>query len=679
MKWCSLFLLWLFVSISAFAYDSYPIIANSDDGTELNDTTWYENGYDSGFNCLGSWDNNEYTIGLRFSLDDYNEGDIVNYARVRFAAYGGDITSSISLSIEGVLQINPSTFSQQNRPSQQSPLTRAITWEIEDPWGEGQDNDPLWFESPDISPIINNILAQEDWGSSNNYILLIIHLAPEKNHVATGKKSRCPNYVKFDDYYTTTNLRSPAEIDLFRTVYDTFLINESLGRVTNESATIRLMSLISMDVAIEYGYSSGQYIYTTSTYTLTPYEPLDIMLTQLAANYKHYYRLKYKKHNYQIWNRKTERSFYTQRASGYEFKFAVLADSHIHTNYQLPKDEDNLDLYKITLSNIKDNNPDFIVDLGDYACTESYGGRFTYTYEDALWRYLECTDFLKDIRHSIPFYLALGNHEGEQKWLLGTDDNDLFVSSLEARKATMLNPYPTTFFGGNLDPYNNEYREDYFSFVWGDALFVVLDPYHYTDTKPFPSGNGWAWTLGQSQYNQLYNLLTNFSNVKWKFVFIHHMTTSVLIPFHPHSGYGRGGIEVVKNSVDGRPTFEWGGEDKDGNVIFEDERPNWTHGPIHDFLVDKGVNVVFHGHDHLYAKQDLDDIVYQECPSPSDSDYSNGFKLEGKYNNGTFYNNSGFLLITVNDEEVQVDYVSSYLPGEGDNGEIAYSYTLEDN
>ena len=39
--------------------------------------------------------------------------------------------------------------------------------------------------------------------------------------------------------------------------------------------------------------------------------------------------------------------------------------------------------------------------------------------------------------------------------------------------------------------------------------------------------------------------------------------------------------------------------------------------PIHDLLVANHVTAVFHGHDHLFVKQDLDGIIYQEVPQPS--------------------------------------------------------------
>jgi hypothetical protein len=36
--------------------------------------------------------------------------------------------------------------------------------------------------------------------------------------------------------------------------------------------------------------------------------------------------------------------------------------------------------------------------------------------------------------------------------------------------------------------------------------------------------------------------------------------------------------------------------------------------PIHQLLLENHVTTVFHGHDHLFAKQELDGIIYQEVP-----------------------------------------------------------------
>ncbi len=42
------------------------------------------------------------------------------------------------------------------------------------------------------------------------------------------------------------------------------------------------------------------------------------------------------------------------------------------------------------------------------------------------------------------------------------------------------------------DPIGGDtYREDYYAWEWGDALFVVIDPYHYSMTWP-SEGNSYG-------------------------------------------------------------------------------------------------------------------------------------------------------------------------------------------
>jgi hypothetical protein len=99
--------------------------------------------------------------------------------------------------------------------------------------------------------------------------------------------------------------------------------------------------------------------------------------------------------------------------------------------------------------------------------------------------------------HSVPLYLILGNHEGEVGWGLDGTANNLAVMASNTRKLYYPNPLPNNFYSGNTEeePFVG-LRENYYAFEWGDALFVVLDPFWYTLKKP-----DWGWTLGPEQYN----------------------------------------------------------------------------------------------------------------------------------------------------------------------------------
>jgi hypothetical protein len=217
-------------------------------------------------------------------------------------------------------------------------------------------------------------------------------------------------------------------------------------------------------------------------------------------------------------------------------------------------------------------------------------------------------------------------------------------------------------------------REDYYAWEWGDALFVVLDPFWYTTTKPHSdggvpgSGDNWDWTLGQEQYDWLCQTLEE-SSATFKFVFSHQVTGGV-------NTYGRGGVEAASHALGRCGSFEWGGEDLEGSYVFDIMRPGWG-SPIHQVMVDNGVTIFFHGHDHVFVKQELDGIVYQECPQAARTTYDDGYYEEGQYVNGDKVDNCGHLRVRVSPPQVTVEYVRAYLPGDGPNGEVAYSYTIE--
>ncbi len=209
-------------------------------------------------------------------------------------------------------------------------------------------------------------------------------------------------------------------------------------------------------------------------------------------------------------------------------------------------------------------------------------------------------------------------------------------------------------------------RDGYYAWTWGDAQFIVLDTFWYTASKPKPDdpNNNWGWTLGREQYDWLKSTLEN-SDAIYKFIFTHHLIGG--------DKDSRGGVEVA-------PFFEWGGNNSDGSYVFDEYRPGWG-APIHQMLVENGVSAVFHGHDHVFVKQDLDGIVYQELPQPSNAEYDKtSLATDYGYVNGDVFGSSGHLRVSVSSEQVTVDYVRAYLPQDEkpnqQNGQVDYTYTI---
>ena len=164
-------------------------------------------------------------------------------------------------------------------------------------------------------------------------------------------------------------------------------------------------------------------------------------------------------------------------------------------------------------------------------------------------------------------------------------------------------------------------------------------------------------SIGDEQYKWLEHTLEQ-SNARYKFVFCHHVM-----------GTGRGGIEMAH-------LYEWGGKSQDGTWRFDEKRPGWEE-PIHQLMVDAGVTIFFQGHDHIFARQELDGVVYQSVPNPADDTYQ-AFNREA-YRSGDILPNSGHLLVTVSPENVRLDYVRSFLPedkAKGQNGKTAFSFTV---
>lgn len=437
-----------------------------------------------------------------------------------------------------------------------------------------------------------------------------------------------------------------------------FLTGELLGRPTDQSVTVNIVPLKEMEIYFEYGTESGNYTNQTTIYSVVANNPLVAVIHTLQPDTRYYYRTRYCKSGSGDFLTGDEHTFHTQRLEGSSFTFCVEADPHLD-------EQSNPELQEQTLINIQADQPDFILDLGDTFMSDKLADK---TDENIIERHLLMRSFFDRICHSHPLFLVIGNHEGELGWYLdGTADN-LAVRTANIRKQYYPNPFPDVFYSGNTQ--ESEFvglNENYYAFSWGNALFVVLDPYWYTTVKPGKSGDNWDWTLGEDQYFWLRRTLET-SNKTFKFVFAHQLVGG-------GDTEGRGGSEYAH-------LYEMGGFDTSGVWTFDQRRPGWDK-PIHQLFVENKVTIFFHGHDHFFAKQERDGVIYQLVPQPSHPNYKNaGQALAYGYNTGAILPNSGHLRISVSVSEAVVDYVRAYVaedenPAQGRiNGQVDYSYLI---
>ena len=399
---------------------------------------------------------------------------------------------------------------------------------------------------------------------------------------------------------------------IFRTEVPPQPFSLILGRPTGSNITFSILASAALEGYVEYARAGNMDSQRTKVLPFSGGEPRELILDTLAPDTSYRYAFWYRTGKAGAFRHTAERTFHTWRPPGSTFTFTVTADSHLDENT-------DTGIYAQTLRSAGADHPDFHIDLGNTFMTDKRGNRP----EDALPQYLAQRYYFGELCGAVPLFLVLGNHDGES--------GPSREAATRMRTAYYPNPLPDSFYTGS--PAGN-----YYAWEWGDALFVVLDPYRYA--RPTRGGTEpWNMTLGKTQYDWLARTLRS-SKARHKFVFIHQLTGGL-------DRAGRGGAEAV-------PYYEWGGHERSGENTFGAHRPGWDK-PIHDLLVETGVQAVFHGHDHFFAKQVMDGVVYQLVPQP-------GHRAGGRqndaadygYESGILRTGPGYLRVVVGEEEVVI-------------------------
>ena len=456
--------------------------------------------------------------------------------------------------------------------------------------------------------------------------------------------------------------------------------NIILGRPTDDSITVHVLAAQEAELFAEYGESPGIYSGRTSVDVPTADGVAEIEVEGLEADTRYFYRVSYRGPDNSDYQAGDEHSFHTQRSRGSTFIFGVQGDSHPERRNIMY----HPDLYVRTMEQVASARPDLFFMLGDDFSISNSMADFFQGNDEALNQrvvddvYLNQRRFLGLMANSTALFAVNGNHEEARRHFLGTPLHDVSIFAGRARTRFLPLPAPNDFYTGNPEPVEGiGLLRDYFAFEWGDALFAMIDPYWHS---PVPVGNSggmsaglsdewdrltrsapdrWDSTMGDAQYEWFSRTLAE-SDARYKFVFAHHVL-----------GVGRGGIERASD-------YEWGGHGADGTWEFDERRPAWEL-PVHPLMVRHGVTIFFQAHDHIFARQELDGVVYQSVPNPADDTYT--ARNRNAYLSGDVLDNSGYLKVTVSPERLLVDYIRSYLPkDEVDgrrHGETAFSYTLE--
>ena len=325
-------------------------------------------------------------------------------------------------------------------------------------------------------------------------------------------------------------------VNEFRTDVPAHPVDLVLGRPTANSVTLSVLAYEDIVGSIAYGTQKGSHPRTTPKQSFKKGQPVEILIGSLRPNTRYYYQFRSRASDSAPFSNGPEYTFHTQRPPGSAFTFTVTADPHLdeHTDPAL---------YQRTLANALAEAPDFHIDLGDTFMTGKHESR-----ESAARQYLAQRFYFGQLCHSAPLFLVLGNHDGESPRGRGDDADSLAVWSNTMRNRYFPNPVPDSFYTGNAAKHPEAgLLQDYYAWEWGDALFVALDPFWFTQ-KQRGKGDNWKRTLGAEQYQWLKRTL-EASTAKFKFVFTHHLVGGA-------EDQCRGGAEAA-------PFFEWGGKNAD--------------------------------------------------------------------------------------------------------------------
>ena len=397
----------------------------------------------------------------------------------------------------------------------------------------------------------------------------------------------------------------------FQTAVPKQTYNIILGNTSSTSVVMNIMPYDNYTGFVSYGLDDSS-LTTISNFQLEKGKPYSLPISNLIPDKEYIYYFSYKASSGSTFTKSSKFTFRTKKSESQTFSFAVIADSHIDLN------SDTL-TYRNTLKNIANQNNDFLVDLGDTFMTDKYGS----TYTDALGQYVAQRYYFGSVCNKLPLYFTVGNHDGE----IGDKNSAMTSWSLAQRKLY----YPVLS------------SQNYYSWEWGNALFVVLDP--FTNTPAQGGNDAWLRTLGKTQYDWLNQTLST-STKKFKFVFIHNLVGGV-----DADGQARGGAESA-------PYFEWGGKNLLGVDEFSSKRSGWQM-PIHNLLKKYNVDIVFHGHDHVYAKQNYDGIIYQCVQQPSLKRFENlSYATTYGYNLGIINYIPGNLKLTISPNQAKIESIS---------------------
>jgi len=137
------------------------------------------------------WDGYEQIIGIRFRNVTIPVGAVITSAKITFRADGSE-SNATSLIIHGEDEDDCLVFSSTDDDiSDRTKTTASVSWNNVAPW-----NNNSYYDSPDLTSIVQEIVSRGGWGSGNAMTFII-----SNNGASSGQRRA--------DTYNETTTRAP--------------------------------------------------------------------------------------------------------------------------------------------------------------------------------------------------------------------------------------------------------------------------------------------------------------------------------------------------------------------------------------------------------------------------------------------------------------------------------------
>ncbi|HMB68566.1 MAG TPA: metallophosphoesterase family protein, partial [bacterium] len=519
----------------------YEPVSDADDGQLVDGFSWDSNpglGFADALLNLGQEGASTYDNSLAFRLTDLAEGQSVAHAVLRLNEQGGAISSGLTVQISGALSLDPLAAAGAARFA--LPRTaNTVFWTIPAAWDSSGQRIAKYEETPDLSPVIEEIIGQSGWDAGAKDAVLFLEVFS-----AVGD-----NVVRYDDLHGSVGGNAgiePGRLIVCEGFRDAFWGKELLCRPQPGSVEVNVIPHAAADAYVEWGTDGISFPFSTAQTAVAGQTAHEFLINGLSSDTRYSYRLQSRPAGGGAFEAGPVRSFVTLPVPGEEARICLTADIHVTNQLALGLDsqmsllEDALDF----MSGYLADPYHAWVDLGDLVVIRAQ--RVVLDQEETEQRYRTAREYVDLIGHSVPLVAIRGNHEEVNGWDDDGSPNNSAIWSGKMLLKYFPPPLPDAFVSGNDVSYPNlGLPGNYFAFDIGSVRLRALDPFLFSTTRPHNghgetggSLNGWDWTLGQQQYDWLRDDLIAHPST-FSVVGIHHLTSCYA---GPGQYYGRGGV-----------------------------------------------------------------------------------------------------------------------------------------